>query len=113
VRCEVHCPPGAGSVLRGPLLALGALGAASVGVYVASLLGGVLVAAVVVVYVLAVAGAWLFWRLHIRPPRGAKVVPITGQTDMIPALPAAPLAIGAPVPAVAVLGVHDGEIVER
>lgn len=65
MRCDLHCPAPAAS-LRGPLLALGALAALALGVYVASLLGGVLVAAIVVVYAAAITGGVVWVRRYVR-----------------------------------------------
>ncbi len=68
MRCDLHCPPAA-SGLRGPLLALAVLAAVSLGVYVVSLLGGVLLAAIVAVYVTAVAGAVVWVRRYAWRPQ--------------------------------------------
>ena len=67
MRCQTHCPAPA-ATLRGPLLALGALAALALGVYVASLLGGVLVAAIVVVYATAIVSSVVWVRKYVRRP---------------------------------------------
>lgn len=95
MRCETHCPAPAAS-LRGPLLALGALAALALGVYVASLLGGVLVAAVVVVALVDVAGIVVWVRRYVRPRR----IRIPAADIRMAALPAPPLALPAARPAV-------------
>lgn len=105
MRCETHCPAPAAS-LRGPLLALGALALLALGVYVASLLGGVLVALLVAVYAAAVTGGVVWVRRYVR--RSAK--PRDVMPAHIPAaLPAPPLALPAARPAVQGVVVSDGE----
>lgn len=103
MRCDLHCPAPAGA-LRGPLLALGALAVLALGVYVASLLGGVLVAAIVVVYAAAVGGGVVWVRRYAWRPHKRVVNPVTAA-----ALPSPPLALPAARPAVQGVVVGDGE----
>lgn len=119
----MKCPdppahPAASSGLRAPLLAVAGLAVLSLGVYVASLLGGVLVAAVVVVYAAAITGAVVWVRKYAWPRHKRVVNPVTlptrvgvkarGSNPL--ALPVgAPLALPAARPAVQGVVVSDGE----
>ena len=98
MRCQTHCPAPVAS-LRGPLLALGALAAVSLGVYVASLLEGFLVALLVAVAVLDAAGIALWVRL-VRPRKARVIRAPSAIPQTILQNEKAPLAVPAARPAV-------------
>lgn len=121
MRCDLHCPPEAGSGLRGPLLALAGLAVLSLAVYVlaavapllAWLAAGCVVLAAGAVYAARRSSRWavVHWPAMQQAAAAPRVdeIPASPVIAVQAALPAPPLALPAARPAVQGVVVSDGE----
>lgn len=121
MRCDLHCPP-AVSVLRGPLLAAGALAVLSLGVYVADAVASFLAAVTVAIFAVNAIMAAVAYRLvrygALRKPARVQsagkvqsgLPVVTARTRSITA---PPLAIEAPAPVLDGAVVAEGETIGR